>query len=74
MTGALPQSEYIAQDCRLVIAGLIVGLGTGVGSGCTSGHGICGLARFSNRSLAAVITFMATSFLTAFVINHLVGL
>ncbi|HAK98833.1 MAG: YeeE/YedE family protein [Rhizobiales bacterium TMED249] len=74
MTGALPQSEYIAQDGRLVIAGLIVGLGTGLGSGCTSGHGICGLARFSKRSLAAVITFMATGFLTAFVINHLIGL
>lgn len=74
MTGALPQSDYIAQDGRLIIAGLIVGLGTGYGSGCTSGHGICGLARFSKRSLAAVLTFMATGFITTFFINHLVGL
>jgi len=74
MTGALPQSDYIAQDGRLIIAGLIVGLGTGYGSGCTSGHGICGLARFSKRSLAAVLTFMATGFITTFIINHLVGL
>ena len=74
MTGALPQNDYIAQDGRLIIAGLIVGLGTGYGSGCTSGHGICGLARFSKRSLAAVLTFMATGFITTFFINHLVGL
>ena len=74
ITGALPQNDYIAQDGRLIIAGLIVGLGTGYGSGCTSGHGICGLARFSKRSLAAVLTFMATGFITTFFINHLVGL
>ena len=74
MTGALPQNDYIAQDGRLIIAGLIVGLGTGYGSGCTSGHGICGLARFSKRSLAAVLTFMATGFITTFLINHLVDL
>ena len=74
MTGALPQNDYIAQDGRLIIAGLIVGLGTGYGSGCTSGHGICGLARFSNRSRAAVLTFMSTGFITTFFINHLVGL
>ncbi len=74
MTGALPQNDYIAKDGRLIISGLIVGLGTGYGSGCTSGHGICGLARFSKRSLAAVLTFMATGFITTFFINHLVGL
>lgn len=54
-------------------AGLLVGLGTRLGSGCTSGHGICGLARFSVRSLAAVLTFMATGFLTVFVTNHVLG-
>ena len=54
-------------------AGLIVGFGTRLGSGCTSGHGVCGLARLSPRSLASVATFMATGILTVFVIRHLLG-
>ena len=45
-------------------AGLIVGLGTGVGSGCTSGHGICGISRFSKRSVVATLTFMAAGIAT----------
>jgi uncharacterized membrane protein YedE/YeeE len=56
----------------LLIAGLCVGLGTGLGNGCTSGHGICGLARFSPRSLVAVLTFMATAALTVFLMRHVV--
>ena len=55
------------------VAGLLVGLGTALGSGCTSGHGVCGLARLSRRSLAAVLTFMAAGFVTVFVIRHLMG-
>lgn len=51
-------------------AGLLVGFGTRLGSGCTSGHGICGLARFSKRSFAAVMTFMAFGFLTVLVMRH----
>ncbi len=51
----------------LVAAGLLVGLGTGLGNGCTSGHGICGLARLSKRSLLAVPTFMAAAALMVFV-------
>lgn len=51
--------------------GLLVGFGTQIGSGCTSGHGVCGLARLSQRSLAATITFMAFGFLTVLVIRHL---
>jgi len=54
----------------LVVAGLLVGFGTRTGSGCTSGHGICGLARFSKRSFAAVLTFMGTGFLTVFLLRH----
>jgi hypothetical protein len=50
---------------------LLVGVGTGLASGCTSGHGVCGLARLSRRSLAATLTFMATGFATVFVIRHL---
>lgn len=45
----------------LAAAGLLVGLGTGLGNGCTSGHGICGLARFSKRSAVAVVTFMLSA-------------
>ena len=54
----------------MTLAGLLVGLGATLGSGCTSGHGVCGLARLSPRSLAAVLTFMATAGLTVFVLRH----
>ena len=57
----------------LVIAGLLVGVGTRFGSGCTSGHGICGLSRMSPRSLAATGAFMATGFITVFIIRHVIG-
>ena len=49
----------------VIVAGLLVGYGTRLGSGCTSGHGVCGISRFSARSLVAVATFMATGALTA---------
>jgi len=51
----------------VIIAGVIVGFGTRLGSGCTSGHGICGLSRLSARSIVAVVTFIATGAITAFV-------
>ena len=53
-----------------LLAGALVGLGTGLGSGCTSGHGVCGLARLSPRSLAATLTFMATAALTVLLLRH----
>lgn len=56
----------------LAIAGLLVGFGTRLGSGCTSGHGICGLARLSKRSMVATFTFMASAIITVSVIRHLV--
>lgn len=55
----------------MALAGLLVGVGTGLGSGCRR-DGVCGLARLSPRSLAAV-TFMAAGFLTVFVIRHVLG-
>jgi uncharacterized membrane protein YedE/YeeE len=55
----------------LALAGLLVGLGTRLGSGCTSGHGVCGLARRSPRSLAATLLFMAVAALTVFLTRHL---
>lgn len=53
----------------IIIAGLLVGFGTRLGSGCTSGHGICGMARLSRRSIVAVITFMIVAFATVAIIN-----
>ena len=55
----------------LVMAGLLVGIGTRLGSGCTSGHGVCGMSRLSQRSLVAVATFMATGFATVAAMNAL---
>ena len=54
-------------------AGLLVGFGTRMGNGCTSGHGVCGLGRLSARSLAAVVTFMATGMIAAYVTRHVLG-
>ncbi|GLS82441.1 membrane protein [Paraferrimonas haliotis] len=54
-------------------AGLLVGFGTRLGNGCTSGHGIAGLGRFSKRSLAATITFMATAMVVVFIVRHIGG-
>lgn len=56
----------------MALAGLLVGFGSTLGSGCTSGHGVCGLARLSPRSAAAVATFMATAVATVFVLRHIV--
>ena len=56
-----------------VIGGLLVGFGTRLGSGCTSGHGICGLARLSPRSLAATAIFMACGMASVFVLRHVFG-
>lgn len=57
----------------LLLAGFLVGLGTRVGSGCTSGHGICGLARFSPRSLVAAVTFIGVGVMTVTVVRHVLG-
>ncbi len=70
---ALTSSRVPAPSMPLVplaIAGLLVGLGTRLSRGCTSGHGVCGLSRFSGRSLFAVLTFIATGMLTVFVLRH----
>ena len=57
----------------LAIAGLLVGYGTRLGSGCTSGHGVCGISRFSIRSVYATVTFMASGFITTAIVRHLLG-
>jgi len=57
----------------LAVAGLLVGFGTRLGSGCTSGHGVCGIARLSPRSLTATGVFMATAAATVFLVRHVIG-
>ena len=57
----------------LIAAGLLVGFGTRLGNGCTSGHGVCGMARLSPRSIAATATFMMSAAATVFIIRHLIG-
>lgn len=66
MTAKVHTFNYV----QLIIAGLLVGLGTAIGNGCTSGHGVCGLGRKSPRSLASVLTFIGTGFLTVFLMFH----
>ena len=67
----IPRGGYPA--ALLVAGGLLVGYGTALGSGCTSGHGVCGLARFSLRSLAATLTFVAVGMVTAVLVSALTG-
>ena len=68
-----PEVVITSSAPLLVIAGLLVGFGTRLGSGCTSGHGVCGLARLSPRSLVATLTFMAVAAATVFVFNLVTG-
>ena len=65
--------EIDATTATLVVAGLLVGLGSRLGSGCTSGHGVCGLARRSPRSLAATLAFMGAGFITVFTVRHVLS-
>lgn len=68
--GEWPAVSVEAGGVRLLVAGLLVGIGARLGSGCTSGHGVCGLARQSPRSLAATAAFMLAGFVTAAVLGH----
>jgi len=65
---ALPSSWIV-----IAVAGLLVGFGTRLGGGCTSGHGICGIARLSPRSVAATVVFIATAIATVAITRHVVG-
>lgn len=67
-TGAMPTSASLP-DYWYLGAGLLVGIGTRLGSGCTSGHGVCGIARFSKRSIVATVTFMITGVVTATLVH-----
>lgn len=69
----LPFVTVEASSTVLIIAGLLVGFGTRYGQGCTSGHGVCGLSRLSQRSLVATVSFMLTGFVTVYVTRHLLN-
>ncbi|MGV3650513.1 MAG: YeeE/YedE family protein [Devosia sp.] len=73
LTGTTVGFESPVPTPWLIVGGLIVGVGVYFGSGCTSGHGVCGIARLSPRSIAATLTFMATAIATVFVIRHVLG-
>ena len=74
VAGVAPETIAVTGSLPLLLGGgLLVGFGTRLGSGCTSGHGVCGLARLSPRSLAATLIFMATGAATVFVMRHAIG-
>jgi uncharacterized protein len=70
---AMPTPSLPSNWVVIVAAGLLVGFGTRLGGGCTSGHGICGIARLSPRSVAATVIFIVTAILTVAVTRHVIG-
>lgn len=72
-TGEAIQQSVPSSLPLMVVAGLLVGFGSVWGNGCTSGHGVCGLSRLSTRSFVATAVFMATAFVTVFLLRHVIG-
>jgi len=73
ITGEFPAVEVPISTPMLLVGGFIVGLGVTFGGGCTSGHGVCGMARLSPRSIVATITFMIATIVTVYIIRHVIG-
>ena len=71
--GKAPDATVSHNMVLLGIAGLLVGFGSVLGNGCTSGHGVCGISRFSRRSIIATATFMVSGGLTVFILRHIIG-
>jgi uncharacterized membrane protein YedE/YeeE len=71
--GFVPGFSAPASNVALIIGGLLVGVGVHFGGGCPSGHGVCGLSRFSVRSLVSVLVFMLLAGITVFVTRHMMG-
>ena len=74
MQGEAPTARQGFPAGLLVAAGLLVGFGTAMANGCTSGHGVCGLGRFSVRSLVATLTFLVTGIITTYIVRHVAGI
>lgn len=73
VTGQMPAIQVPISTPMMIVGGFIVGLGVTFGSGCTSGHGVCGMARLSPRSIVATITFMIFTAATVYVVRHVLG-
>ena len=73
LTGQMPVVQVPVSLPMLLVGGVLVGIGVTYGSGCTSGHGVCGMARLSRRSFAATATFMVTTGITVFLVRHILG-
>lgn len=73
MVATLPEVTIDAGTGTLAAAGLLVGVGTRYGAGCTSGHGVCGIARGSPRSLVATAAFMLAGFVTVYIVRHVLN-
>ena len=73
LTGATVAYESPVPAPWLVVGGLVVGAGVYFGAGCTSGHGVCGIARLSPRSIVATLTFMVSTAVTVYVVRHVAG-
>lgn len=73
-TGSWPPIDVPITTPMLILGGLLVGVGVTFGSGCTSGHGVCGIARLSPRSIVATLIFMFFTALTVFVVRHVLGM
>lgn len=71
--GPLEALHFSGTALSIAAAGLLVGFGTAFGSGCTSGHGVCGIARLSKRSFASVVVFTVSAGITVFVVRHVLG-
>mgnify|MGYP001460564918 CR=1 FL=1 len=71
--GPLADIEINKSITLLILSGLLTGIGTKMGRGCTSGHGICGIARFSLPSIVSVLIFLGIAFITVFFTRHVVG-
>ncbi len=72
-TASAPYISFVASWPVMAVAGFLVGFGTVLGNGCTSGHGVCGIARFSRRSIVATGVFMIAAIVTVFIVRHGIG-
>jgi uncharacterized protein len=73
IAGFTPAIQLDGGIATLIVAGVLVGFGTRLGSGCTSGHGVCGLARLSPRSMVATGLFMVSGIAVVFLVRHVLG-
>jgi uncharacterized membrane protein YedE/YeeE len=70
---AVPVPQMPASLITVAVAGLLVGFGARLGNGCTSGHGICGIARLSARSITATVVFMVAAIIVVALTRHVLG-